>query len=94
MDARRKSKKKGKIALKQELYQKGIDREIIEEVISDKRYEISEEELAAQALEKKWKHWEKLPYLEKKKKMYEFLARRGFEYSVVKDVVEKILKKS
>ncbi len=97
VESRRKNKNKGKIALKQELYQKGIDREIIDEVMSDEvrgqSSELSEEQLAQQALEKKLKSWKNLPPLEFKKKAYEFLMRKGFEYSVVKEVVEKYLKK-
>ncbi|OGE72633.1 hypothetical protein A3H40_01085 [Candidatus Daviesbacteria bacterium RIFCSPLOWO2_02_FULL_38_15] len=92
-EARRRSGKKGRIALKQELFQKGIAKEIIEEVISQQSSAVSEEELARQALEKKMKLWSALSYLEKKKKMYEFLLRRGFEYEVVKSVVENLMQK-
>lgn len=92
VEARRRSKKKGKIALKQELFQKGIDKEIIEEVLSPKSSVISEEQLAKEALEKKLKLWRNLEPMEFKKKAYEFLLRKGFEYSVVKDVVANFLK--
>lgn len=92
VEARRRSKKKGKIALKTELYQKGIDREIIDEVLGNSAPE-QEIGLAKQALEKKWRIWSSLPYLEKKKKAYEFLMRRGFEYEIVKQTIEKMLKK-
>lgn len=97
VESRRKNKNRGKIALKQELYQKGIDKEIIEEVLSDEvrdqSSEVSEEQLANNALEKKLKSWKSLSSQEFKKKAYEFLMRRGFEYSVVKEVVENQLKK-
>lgn len=93
VESRRKTKKKGKIALKQELFQKGINREIIDRVMGNTGYEISEEETARQSFEKKIKLWQPLPFLKKKKKMYEFLLRRGFEFEVVKSVVEKILQK-
>ncbi len=101
VEARRRSRKKGKIALKQELYQKGIDREIIEKVISEQGTGDSEEEVASQALEKKMKVWKSLPEDELnekslrdlKKKAWEFLLRRGFEYSVVKNVVANVLEK-
>lgn len=92
VDARRKSKKKGKIALKSELFQKGISKEIINDELSIINEE-DEEKLAQQALEKKLKSWHALPKLEFKKKAYEFLMRRGFDYSTVKEVVEKIIKK-
>lgn len=92
VEARRRSKKKGKIVLKQELFQKGINREIIEEVISGGSVE-DEEKLALQALEKKSRSLEKLTPLEFRKKAYEFLLRRGFEYEDVKKVIENFLKK-
>lgn len=90
VESRRRSKKKGKIALKNELFQKGIDKEIIEEVLEDNT---GEENLAEQALEKKLDNWQSLSCLENKKKAYEFLMRRGFEYEVVRSVIENLLKK-
>lgn len=89
--ARRSSKKKGLIALKSELFQKGIDKEIIEQVLSEKGE--SEKDIAIQALGEKLKVWQDLPYLGFKKKAYEYLARKGFEYSIIKDVVENVIKK-
>ncbi|KKR80477.1 MAG: regulatory protein [Candidatus Daviesbacteria bacterium GW2011_GWA1_41_61] len=93
VEGRRRSKQKGVRALKAELYQKGIDREIVEEVLrlADARSgQVSEEDLAKLALEKKMKSWKNLPELEFKKKAIEFLLRRGFEYSIVRVVVAKL----
>lgn len=92
VEGRRRSKKKGKIALKQELFQKGIDKDIVEQVMSDTRQVISEEDLAKQALGKKIKVWENLEPLEFKKKAFGFLARRGFEFEVVNKAVENTIK--
>lgn len=91
VEARRKSKQKGIKALKAELYQKGIDKETVEEVLQEQS-DISEEQLAKQALGKKMEKWQALPYLEKKKKAYQFLATRGFEYEVIRNIVEKFIK--
>ncbi len=93
VEARRKSKKKGIIALKQELFQKGIHKGIIDEVISSQFTANDENNLAEQALDRKLKVWKNLSLQEFRKKASEFLMRRGFEYSVVKGVVEKTLKK-
>lgn len=93
VESRRRSKKKGKLALKQELFQKGINKETIEELISGQVTGYSEEELAKQALEKKLRIWKNLPEIEFKKKAYGFLTRQGFEYEVIKNVIEKIIKK-
>lgn len=89
-EARRKSKQKGIKAIKSELFQKGIDKEIIEEVLGQTTDE-TEQELAKQALEKKMRIWKNLPALDFKKKAFEFLMRRGFKYDVVKEVVEKAI---
>ena len=37
--------------------------------------------------------WKNLKNLEFKKKAYEYLMRRGFEYEVVKEVIENLIKK-
>lgn len=94
VEARRKSKQKGIRSIKAELFQKGIDKEIIEEVISGQVTGYSEEELAKQALGKKMKYWKNLASQEFKRKAYEFLTRKGFEYEVVKEVVSKLPKSS
>lgn len=91
VEARRKTKKKGKIALKSELYQKGIDQDIIDQVLEQTTDE-SEETLAKEAIERKIKLWQNLNSQEFRQKAYEFLLRRGFEYEVVKKIVENRLK--
>lgn len=91
VESRRKSKQKSIRAIKAELFQKGINKDLIEETLEDISEE-GEEDLARKALEKKINSWEKLSALEFKKKAYEFLLRRGFEYEVVKEIVEKMTK--
>ena len=88
MEAR--SKKYGKNRIKQELFQKGIDREIINEVIENGE---NSEQIAKVALEKKLRVWKSLKPIEFRKKAYDFLLRRGFEYEIVKSVVEKYIGK-
>ncbi|MBU1000224.1 RecX family transcriptional regulator [Patescibacteria group bacterium] len=91
IDARRR-KQKGIRAIKIELFQKGISKEIIEEIISNQALVVKEEELAQKALEKKVRVWKNLEPQKFKKKAYDFLRRRGFEYDVIKEVVEKTTK--
>ena len=96
VDGRRRSKNLGERALKMELAQKGIAREIVEEVFSSQSSDIrqeQEEKLATEALEKRINRWKNLPELEFKKKATDYLLRKGFEYSFVKNVVEKSIKK-
>lgn len=96
VQSRRRSKNKGKLALKQELIQKGINKEIIDIVLNPilvDRDMVSEEQLAYKAIAKKWSIWLLLPNLAKKRKAYGFLSRRGFEYGIIKNVIEKLIKK-
>ncbi|MFA5932809.1 MAG: RecX family transcriptional regulator [Microgenomates group bacterium] len=92
VDARRRSKQKGVNALKSELYQKGIDREIIDELLESD--DESEEKLAEIALEKKINSWKNLEPKKQKQKALEFLMRKGFEYDIAKEVIEKMMKMS
>lgn len=85
------SRKKGSVALKSELFQKGIDREIVEEVISNQSSFVSEELVAKRLLEKRINRWKGLPKLQIKQKSLAFLMSRGFNYDTSKQVLENIL---
>lgn len=91
VEGRRRSKQKGINALKSELYKKGIGKEIIDEVLNQEsrimNQELSEEELAKLALEKKMRVWKNLPPQEFKKKAIPYLMRQGFDYSVIKEIL-------
>lgn len=94
VESRRRSKQKGIKALKLELWQKGIDREIIEEVTRVESLESSEEQIADKALEKKSRIWKNLDPVEFRKKATDFLMRKGFEYEVAKRVIDNFLPNS
>ncbi len=82
----------GKKRLALELRQKGIDREIIEEQLT-KLKDKELEQLAEKIAKKKIKSLKGLPYFEAREKLVGFLSRRGFRWSIIKGVIEKILKK-
>ncbi|MFV1916948.1 MAG: RecX family transcriptional regulator [Patescibacteria group bacterium] len=79
---------KAKRILSQELRLKGIDRNTIEDVLAEVK--IDEGKIAKGLLEKKKYRWEKLPKLEARKKMSEFLGRKGFGWEVIKKVTKEI----
>lgn len=87
------SKKKGQIAIRTELMQKGIDKETIDQVLSEQVSETSEQQLATEALEKKMRTFRLLDSQQFKQKSLQFLMRRGFSYDIAKDVVEQFVKK-
>ncbi len=94
--ARQKTKPKGMRLIRLELKKKGIASETIETVLgSDQSGDnregvdlIPEEELATRAIQKKREVWKRLPKLEQKKKIYDFLGRRGFTYGTIGRIID------
>lgn len=72
--------------MKQELRMKGINREIVEKVLAETK--IDEGKIAKSLLDKKEYRWKKLVGLKKKKKMAEFLARKGFGWGVIREALD------
>lgn len=85
------SKNRGKIALKKELYQKGIEKGLIEKALSENLQ--NENQAALDLLEKKSGRFMNLDSFERKKKMVNLLMRRGFEFETSVRIVEKFLQK-
>jgi len=77
---------RSKRALTVELRQKGLDDQTIQESLSN----VDEESLAYEAGLKRAPRLKGQEWSEFRKKLSEFLARRGFSYSVVAPVVSKI----
>jgi len=82
----------GKKLLFFELQQKGVSRKIIEQVLNEKE-PLNELAVAVQLLKKKKRQWKKIPPEKFKKKAFEFLMQRGFNYEVVIQVVAKLEEK-
>ncbi len=80
---------RGKRMLEQELRQKGIDREIVQETVSG--MEIDDRTGALELARKRFKSVQGLPPDEQKKKLTGILARRGFDYGTIRATLEVIL---
>ena len=76
---------KPKSIMYQELRIKGIKKEIINEVLENT--EVDEVKMAKELLEKKKYKWEGLDKLTARREMSEFLARKGFDWEVIKKIV-------
>lgn len=86
---RQKSNPRGKTLLKNELVEKGIDRETAEQVVAN--VEIQDETKAAlQIAQKRAKQYKRLPVHVAKRRLHGFLARRGFGAETVRHVLEQI----
>jgi regulatory protein len=73
-------------ALKYELIQKGISRDIIKKTLL--KINVNEPELAKKLIEEKKYRWKNLSSLDARKKMSDFLLRKGFTWEVIKKAIE------
>jgi regulatory protein len=80
IESRQKTKPKGMRLIKRELKKKGIETEAIEEM--------PEDDFARRAIQKKIEIWKRLPKLEQKKKIYDFLGMRGFSFDTIRRVID------
>jgi regulatory protein len=80
---------RGKRMLEQELRQKGIDRQIVDETVAG--MDIDDRAAALELARKRLKSVQSLPLDEQKKKLTGILARRGFDYGVIRATLETVL---
>lgn len=78
-------KPRSQMALRQELQQKGVSREIIESVLTT----VDETDTARQAAQKQVARWQRLPEAEFKQTLSSYLQRRGFSYDLIKQIVNE-----
>jgi len=79
-------KPRGQRALRYELYQKGIDRQIVDLVVAD----VDETASAKKAARKKANFWRELPEEQFYEKLGNYLKRRGFGYEIVRNVTQEL----
>jgi len=85
IDQRLSFKPRGKRALKYELFQKGIDKWIIEKILNES--EIDEDKIAKELLEKNAYKWGKCKGYKEKQKKSQFLARKGISWDSIKKLI-------
>ena len=76
--------------LAMELRQKGLDDEAMQSALED----VDDEALAYEAAQKRAPRFKDLEWIEFRKKLTGFLARRGFSYSVITPVVSRLWKET
>lgn len=78
-------KPRSRLALSQELRQKGIQRSIVEAVLAN----VDEYEAAHRAAIKKTRRWASLSAEEFRAKLGGFLQRRGFNYEIINQIINE-----
>jgi regulatory protein len=90
VESRIKTRPMGRYRLKQELIQKGIDKDLIEKTLSNYREE-EEIELAKELAQRKLKRsYQDLDEITTKRRLYGFLQRRGFSYDTIQEAMKEI----
>jgi len=84
---RLRNRPRGVALLRQELKSKGIEKENIEKALEELYPEESEPKIASELIRKRQKRYQGLDKKLTRKKMSNFLLRRGFSYEVVREVV-------
>lgn len=74
---------RSRLALRQELSRKGVDRQIVTEALS----ELDEAEIARRVAQKQAGRWRGLPEDEWRAKMTRYLMRQGFPYDIASEAV-------
>ncbi len=83
---------KGSLALRQELSQKGIDRKVIDKTLAYYQDRIESEEIVEEVVEKALKRYQKYQGRTLRWKLWQYLARRGYNSETIRQAVDKVLK--
>lgn len=86
VESRLRANPRGRRMIEWELRQKGVSDQEIEAALDG----VDDEASALQAAEKRWPRLQALPARERRKKLSDFLARNGFDYSVIEETLRRI----
>ena len=86
VEQRERFKPRGDRALRTELLQKGVSRDVVDLVLGERAPD-ADVELAKRALSRPMTRWETLPAPERKRKIHTYLAARGFDYGTIEEVI-------
>jgi regulatory protein len=88
VEQRERFKPRGDRALKSELMQKGVSRDVIEVVLGERAPD-ADLALAKRALSRPLTRWATLEPQERKRKIHTYLAARGFDYATIEEVIRE-----
>ncbi len=86
VDQRETFKPRSRMALRQELMQKGVQRDLVERALA----EVDEKASALRLAEKRALRWQQLPFETFREKMTRFLYQRGFDYEIIREVTDEV----
>ena len=89
-ETRQNTRPVGAFVLRRELEGKGISGKALEEATSSAGESRSELETATKLADSRLEKMQGIPKQKQKKRIYDYLIRRGFRYDVIRGIVEKI----
>ena len=88
VEQRERFKPRGDRALRTELAQKGVARDVVDVVLGERAPDADVEQ-ARRALSRPLTRWADMPVAEKRRKIHTYLAARGFDYETIDEVTRR-----
>ena len=88
VEQRERLKPRGDRALRTELAQKGVGRDVVDIVLGERAPDADVEQ-ARRALSRPLTRWANMPDAERKRKIHAYLAARGFDYDTIDEVTRR-----
>jgi regulatory protein len=88
VEQRERFKPRGHRALRTELAQKGVGRDVVDLVLGERAPDADVEQ-ARRALSRPLTRWADMPDAEKRRKIHTYLAARGFDYDTIDEVMRR-----
>jgi regulatory protein len=88
VEQRERFKPRGDRALRTELAQKGVARDVVDVVLGERAPDADVEQ-ARRALLRPLTRWAEMPIAEKRRKIHTYLAARGFDYETIDQVTRR-----
>jgi regulatory protein len=88
VEQRERFKPRGHRALRTELAQKGVGRDVVDLVLGERAPDADVEQ-ARRALSRPLTRWADMPDAEKRRKIHTYLAARGFDYDTIDEVTRR-----
>ena len=95
ISSRNRFRPKGKRLITQELKQKGISSDVIENALNrlerdEEGGESSQVDLARRAVQKRLQSFKRYDKQERRNKLYSFLLRRGFDHDTIRSLIDEL----
>jgi regulatory protein len=90
VESRMRANPKGDAVLRQELRGKGVADDLIDDALTQKAQRYDDSQIALSMAREQFERFKKLDRRKAAKRVYDFLARRGFGYGTIQGIIEEL----